>query len=258
MERSEERELVLGLMKGNVLETETTAFVVSKEWWDNWLKYVDGQTAQPSRMSNDKILHGFNIRSENIVLIHPAAWEVLRSIYDSKPEVEVFIIDKAADLKPKNMYISVPACKVDREMMLISEKLTGKQFRDYIKRRLNIHESGGTLLYKNAEVEDTTVLQSLPKDGMMHFELVLASAQPRSDNSQIFVPSPHMSPAAAPFVPSASRLPAGPRPVMAADFEMLQKSVDEVLAQPRPPLARRSLREIEAVLDANLESLLKM
>lgn len=134
MNRDDEKNLVLSLMHEPVEENCQTAFLVSQSWWTKWENYTSHQGKMPKNMENYQFLNGFEIKSIDFKLVSPDAWAVLRNIYDSAPEVEVFLIDKQPDFHPANLYIKCPGSK-KYDMSLISLKITVAELRNYILKK---------------------------------------------------------------------------------------------------------------------------
>ena len=135
-----EKELVLNMHTDNILETEDTCFLVKESWWNEWYRYATEGRQKPGKMKNTELMNGFSIETKNTKMLNKNVWSVLCDIYDGKPDIEIFIIDKVPDYHPKPLYIRYPGVR-SNEFFLVSLKITVQRLVDHIRSKKNVKYS---------------------------------------------------------------------------------------------------------------------
>ena len=178
---------MLGQFKEDLLFTEKTAFLVEKTWWNNWKKYVNGGPP-PGRPQNYNLLSGFEIKHNNGILINKESWDILKEIYDMKPEVEVFIIDKTPDFNPVNLNIRDPSNN-EYKFYLVSTKLTIRDLIRHVSEKRNLRIDLKAYMDRAAVPLDddrTLEAQGITGNGRLDFrgENYVHFEESRDNNSQ--------------------------------------------------------------------------
>ena len=159
MEGISEGEIILSLLNHNLFEEEKTGFLVQESWWNEWNAYAHRQGPRPEKMKNSEILIGFDIRHQNTKLINKAAWEILKDVYDGRPEVEVFIIDKIPDYKPINIIVRIPGEK-SFDMQLVSRKITAIELAEYVLSKSNLSYNNLSIYFESKLLDNYATLES--------------------------------------------------------------------------------------------------
>ena len=147
MLKSEERELVYDAIKESS-DNEKSMFMIQQDWWNSWVKYVDQGGCKPGKISNTEFLHGFEIKPAGHKLISRLAWNILKNIYDGKPEIEIFIINNVPDFSPINIYIQLPNFE-NFEFFLVSKEITVQELVNNIAKKKNLLYENLTIWMKN-------------------------------------------------------------------------------------------------------------
>lgn len=249
MDFREEGQLVKSLMVEDVLSSEKTAFLVQNSWWEHWNRYVSGNGPKPGNMKNSEILLGFDVKSQNTTLITKPAWEVLRGIYECRPEVEIFIIDKKPDYSPANVYIKDPYSE-GYNFALVSLKLTVRELKAYITSKRNL-ECDFQVFFNNCELNENMSLasQGITKSSNILFKNDLISPQKKTVS---FYSSNHSDNNAIPQSAPRCNIPKGP------DLDLVRSQVNQALQGPKQSLKIKSLPEVLQYISEALSSLDKL
>jgi len=113
------------------------AYVVSKEWWDNWCSYVGYQKAPseelPGPIDNSPLMGlSFELFDKGFFL-SKKAWKHLCNWYAGGPELPVFIFDGLPDLFPITVYVCFSE---DSKPFLVSSQMTVEDLKKHLGSKL--------------------------------------------------------------------------------------------------------------------------